>query len=92
MWSDLKYETQHGPEFCEFPYYQSAIEFQAPAQLAVAGLSDSEKSALVEAWLSKPRYPYDFTQPERILRQYGIILVELIVTRARQAGSRTGEF
>jgi hypothetical protein len=92
MWSDLKYETQYGPEFGEFPYYPAAIEFQDAAQQAIAGLSDSDKIVLVEAWRSKPRYPYEFTQPERILQQYGVILVDLIVTRARQAGARTSEF
>ena len=92
MWADLKYETQYGPESCEFPYYPAAIEFQDSAQQAIAGLSDSDKMALVEAWRSKPRYPCDFTHPDRILQQYGVILVDLIVTRARQAGARTNEF
>lgn len=91
-WSDLKYETQHGPESHEFPYYPSALEFQEPAHLAIAGLSDSDKSVLLAQWRSKSRYPYEFTDDERILKPYGIILVDQIVIRARQAGARTSGF
>jgi len=85
----LKYETQYGPEFGEFPYHPAAIEFQEVAQQAIAGLDDGDKAALVAAWRSKPRYPYEFADDERILKQYGVILVDLIVIRARQAGART---
>ena len=91
-WSSLKYETQYGPEFGEFPYYPAALEFQKPAERAIADLNTTEKSALLAQWRSKPRYPYDFTDDQRILRQYQIILVDLLVTRARQAGARTNEF
>jgi hypothetical protein len=91
-WSSLKYETQYGPEFSSFPYYPAAVEFHKPAQEAVAALSSDEKSILLAQWRSKPRYPYDFTDDQRILRQYEVILVDLLVTRARQAGARTSEF
>jgi len=91
IWSDLKRETQYGPEFSEFPYYPAAMEFQHPAQQAITGLDMGEKSILLAQWRSKPRL-YDFTDDERILRQYGIILVDLIVNRARQAVARTSEF
>jgi hypothetical protein len=37
-WWSLKYETQNGPEFLEFPYYPTAVEFH-PAQQAVTDLS-----------------------------------------------------
>jgi hypothetical protein len=91
-WWSLKYETQNGPEFGEFPYYPTAVEFQKPAQLAIANLDIAKKSILLEQWRSKPRYPHDFTDDQQILRQYGVILVDLLVKRARQAGARTTEF
>ena len=92
LWSDLKYETQQGPEFVEFPYFPSAIEFQAPAQAAIDALDPAAKATLVAAWRSRPRYPYEFTDEARILKQYAVILVDLIVKRAKQAGARTTEF
>src|ERR1022692_4122436 len=76
-WSDLKYETQCGPEFVEFPYFQAAIEFQEVAQQAIAGLNDSDRASLLAAWRSRPRYPYEFNEDERILKQYGVVLVDL---------------
>jgi hypothetical protein len=91
-WSDLKYQTQNGPEFSEFPYYPAALEFQDSAQRAVAELAAAQKIILRTQWRSKSRYPYEFTNDERILVQYGVILVDLIVQRARQAGARTSEF
>ena len=91
-WWSLKYETQNGPEFCEFPYYPAAVEFQKPAQRAIADLDVAEKSTLLAQWRSKPRYPYDFNDDQRILRQYEVILVDLLVKRASQAGARTIEF
>lgn len=91
-WSSLKYETQNGPEFGEFPYYPAALEFQEPAQQAIADLDSADASVLLAQWQSKPRYPYDFTDDQRILRQYEVILVDLLVKRARQAGARTSEF
>ena len=92
LWSDLKYETQHGPEFAQFPYFPAALEFQRPAEDAIASLDDGDKNTLVAAWRSRPRYPYDLTDDARILKQYAVILVDVIVTRARQAGARTAEF
>jgi hypothetical protein len=89
LWWDLKYETQWGPEFTEFPYFPSAMEFERPAQRAIESLDPAQKAALVEAWRSRDRHPYDFTDEERILKQYAVILVDLIVKRARQAGPRT---
>ena len=91
-WSGLKYQTQNGPEFGEFPYFPAALEFQDSAQQAVAELATAEKTILLAQWRSKSRYPYEFTDDERILVQYGVILVDLIVQRARQAGARTNEF
>jgi hypothetical protein len=91
-WSDLKYQTQFGPEFVHFPYYPAAVEFQDPAQQAIAALDSKDKSSLLESWRSRPRYPFDFNRDERILTQYAVILVDLIVKRARQAGSRTQEW
>lgn len=90
-WSDLKYQTQYGPEFAEFPYYPAATEFQKAAQQAISGLDLNDKAALATAWRSRPRL-YTFTEDERILKQYGVILVDLIVKRAKQAGSRTSGF
>ena len=91
-WSSLKYETQHGPEIADFPYYPAAIEFQKAAKDAITALSGDEKSVLIAQWRSKPRYPYHFTEDQRILRQYEVILVDLLVKRARQAGARTSDF
>jgi hypothetical protein len=88
-WSDLTHETQYGPEFLEFPYYPAAIEFESEARRAVARLDDSTKRALVPAWQSKPRHPYTFTHDAQILMQYAFVLLDLIVLRARPAGSRT---
>jgi hypothetical protein len=92
MWTDLKYQTQFGPEFADFPYYPAALEFQEPAQQLIDGLDTNEKSVLVAQWKSKSRYPYTFTDDPRILRQYAVIAVDQLVQRAKQAGSRTSEF
>ena len=91
-WASLKYETHYGPEVVEFPYYPAAVEFLQVAQEAVAELGDSDKGRLVAEWRSRPRDPYKFNDNERILKQYGIVLVNLIVNRAKRAGSRTNEF
>lgn len=91
-WWSLKYETQNGPEFSEFPYYPAAVEFQKPAQQAIANLDVAAKDALLFQWRSKSRYPFDFNDDQRILKQYEMILVDLLVKRARQAGARTVEF
>ena len=91
-WWSLKYRNQeNGPEFGEFPYYPAALELQKPAQRAITDLDGANKSILIAQWRSKPRYEYDFTDDERILRQYGVIVVDLLVKRARQAGARTSE-
>jgi len=92
MWEDLKEETQRGPEFAEFPYFMAAVEFQGPAEGAISGLDDGAKIALIEAWKSKPRHPYEFTDSDRILKQYAVILIDLLVSRAKCSGARQGEF
>lgn len=91
-WSDLKYETQNGPYFGQFPYHPAALEFKDAAHHAIDQLPDGDKVALLAAWRSTSRYPYNFTDDHQILRQYEVILVDLIVKRARQAGARTIEF
>ncbi len=91
-WSSLKYQINDGAEFCEFPYYMAAVEFQEPAHNAIAGLNNDQKSTLIAQWRSKPRFPYEFNDDDRILRQYEVILVDLLVKRARQAAARTTEF
>ena len=88
-WSDLKYETQHGPESAEFPYYPAAVEFQRAAHDAIDGLNGLGKRALVAEWRSKPRHPSTFNDEDRILKQYGLVLLDLILVRARQASART---
>jgi hypothetical protein len=90
-WSDLRHQTQHGPECAEFPYYPAAVEFQPAARDAIAGLCDSDKRVLLAEWRSMPRHPYTFTEDGRILIQYGLVLLDLIVRRARMAGRRTRE-
>lgn len=90
VWWELKCQTQYGPEFPEFPYFPAALEFSGPAQEAIAGLNARKKTSLLEAWRSKPRYPCDFgDDDQRILKQYAVILVDLVVKRAKQAGCRS---
>jgi hypothetical protein len=55
-------------------------------------LDIAKKSIALEQWRSKPRYPHDITDDQGILRPYGVILVDLLVKGARQAGARTTEF
>ena len=71
--------------------HPAAMESQEVAQQAIGGLGDSDKTALVAAWQSETRHGYNLTDNEQILEQYGVILVDLIVSRARQAGARTSE-
>jgi hypothetical protein len=91
-WSDLKYQTQYGPEFPNFPYYPAAVEFQDEAQRAIKNLTQADKNTLVAEWRAGFRHPYNFTDEDRILKQYGVIVIDQLVNRAKQAGARTAEF
>jgi hypothetical protein len=88
-WSSLKHETQFGPEFSEFPYYPAALELQEPAQQMIGTLNPGEKALLLESWRSTRRLLH-LQRDEEILNQYAVVLVDLLVQRARQAGARTG--
>jgi len=88
VWYDLKYETQHGPEFSEFPYYPAALELQAGATAAIGSLDEAEKDVLVSVWKSRPR-PVELRTRDEILTRYGTILLGYAVSTARRAGART---
>jgi hypothetical protein len=34
-WKELKYQTQYGPEYTDFPYFPAALEFDALARNAI---------------------------------------------------------
>ena len=87
-WCSLKYQTQFGPIFQEFPYHPAAIDFEEPAQEAIHGLPKEKKADLVMFWRSQSRL-VTVTPEEAILDRYGVMLVDYVVQLARSAGSRT---
>lgn len=90
-WSELKQQTQIGPEFAEFPYFPAALELENAARRVITALVPEDKDALLEAWHSKLRY-LRLDQDEEILRQYAVVLVDLIVQRARHAAARSNSW
>jgi hypothetical protein len=88
VWHDLKYETQHGPEFSDFPHFPAALELQAGATAAIGSLDEAEKDVLVRAWRARPRL-IELRTRDEILNQYGTILLDYVVSTARGAGART---
>lgn len=90
-WWSLKYQTQFGPEFGDFPYYPAALEFERPAQQAIGALDAKEKTALVKSWQSRPRLLHPESD-DAILQQYAVILLDALVQTARRAGARTTEW
>ena len=91
VWSTLKHQSQFGPEDWEFPYYPAALDFQDPAHQMISGLDLREKSLLLESWRSRPRL-LRLEKDEEILRQYGLVLLDLLLKRAKQAAARTGDW
>lgn len=87
-WWSLKYQTQFGPEFDDWPHFVAALEFVRPAEEAVHGLPRSAKSLLVAEWRSKPR-DRSVTPIEAVLDGYASMIIEVLVKRAITAGERT---
>src|SRR6266576_3068275 len=81
-WWSLKYQTQFGPNFQEFPYHPAAIDFEEPAQEAIHGLPKKKKAGLVALWRSHSRL-VSVTPEEAILDRYAAVLVDYIVQLAR---------
>ena len=87
-WSELKYQTQYGPEFTDFPYYPAALEFKALARHAIIHLDDNKKEVLVQQWRSRHRM-IKLKSEQEILDQYATILLDYIVETAKWAASRS---
>ena len=87
-WDDLKYQTQYGPEFVEFPYFPAALQLRALAIDAVGRLNPSKKILLVAQWRSRPRL-LKLDSEEEIINQYGCVLLDYIVETARWAALRS---
>ena len=88
VWHELKYQTQYGPEFSDFPYFPAALELESSAQTAIRGLTSQDKEVLVENWNSKPRL-IELKSPDEILDRYGTILLDYIISIAKSAGAKT---
>lgn len=88
VWNDLKYQTQFGPEFGEFPYFPCALDLELSARSAIRRLEQAQKQILVAQWRSKPRMIHLSTD-EEILEQYGTMLLDYIVETAKMAGARS---
>ena len=91
VWSTVKHQSQFGPEDSDFPYYPAALDFQDPAQQMISGLDLREKSLLLKSWRSRPRLLH-LEKDEEILRQYELVLLDLLLKRAKQAAARTGDW
>ena len=88
VWNDLKYQTQFGPDFSEFPYYPAALELEPFVRKIIMRLPDKNKRSLIAEWHSKSRL-ISLNTEEEILQQYGTIFLDYIVETARWAGLRT---
>jgi hypothetical protein len=91
IWATLKYETQFGPEFHSFPYYPAAAELNRESKAAVKALSIDARHELVHLWKGSRRL-IDLETEDEILTRYGMVVLDLIVQRARRAGSRTSNW
>lgn len=87
-WTELKYQTQHGPEFIEFPYFPAALELDKLASNAIMSLDDEQKKILVQQWRSRHRI-IKLESEQEILEQYGAVLLDYIVETAKWAGARS---
>lgn len=80
-WNDLKREIfDRGYQ----SFYNSQVEFDKSAKEAVLSLSDEEKQALIKEWKRMQRV-FELKADKRILNQYGLMIVEMIVERARKS-------
>lgn len=87
IWHRLKYETQFGPESWDFPYYPAALELSATTIEIVYSLSQEEKEVLLHEWQTQTWR--DISGPtEAILDRFGVMVLDLIINRARAAGRR----
>ena len=87
-WDSLKYQTEHGPEAADFPYYPAALDFAHAAKKAVQELSVEDKQDLIAEWRRVPRL-IDRSSEDSILAGYAVAVLDQIVERARAAAART---
>lgn len=84
-WWELKRQIWEGGYAS---YYPAAGDFDAPAERAIAALSDEAKAALVVEWrLAVPARSHG--PDAEILASYARVIVEEIIERARLAAYRT---
>lgn len=88
LWQSLVYQIQFGAESIQFPYYPAALDFEPAAMEAVHDLPRDSKALLVKEWGSVHRLISRST-PEAILDRYGVMLMGLLISRAKAAGNRT---
>ena len=86
-WRSLKYQTQHGPEATDFPFYPAALEF-ANAAKEVLAVSPQDQRDLVAEWKRTPRF-VDLSTHDEILARYATVVLDQVVDRARVAAART---
>ena len=84
-WWELKWQIYDGGFRS---YYPAQGEFNPAASRAVNALPDDRKQALIQAWNSS-NPPRESLPDVQILERYKILIVEVIVERARVAGNRT---
>ncbi len=87
-WENLKYETEYGPFFGQFPYHPAAMEMWPEAEHRIGRLSPDTQNQLVEEWArSHSELPLSTTAA--ILNRYAMAATEALVDRARSAQART---
>jgi hypothetical protein len=88
LWESLKRQTQFGPEFTDFPYFLAALEMEPTAIAFVRELPGTDRESLVAEWRAHDRLIH-IEEDADIIRQYGLIALDVLVARARAAGNRT---
>jgi hypothetical protein len=89
--NSLRYETQFGSCFAEFPYHPAAIDLESYAKDAIHSLPREQKNQLVACWRRSARL-ISITPPEAIIDRYAVMLIDILVRRARAAGARTSNW
>ncbi|MFA5038616.1 MAG: hypothetical protein WC732_02940 [Candidatus Omnitrophota bacterium] len=82
-WKELK------QEIFDYGYqsnYMLQVEFEKSAKIAILSLDQVLKEQLISEWKRIPRLIF-LESDEEILKQYGLVVVEAIVERARKAKS-----
>jgi hypothetical protein len=87
-WDSLKFQTEHGPETTDFPYYPAALDFVEAAKEAVQALSAQEKQDLIAEWKRVPRL-VDRSSEDSILAGYAVVVLDQIVEKAKTEATRT---